>query len=368
MSVQDKIKMFNQIKLPTNQCQSDKNINQINKEKEVITNEESKKKTNETKKDNKEKTKEDKDKDKNKEKKSNIKQTIEIPTPTTLAEKIKSLELYFKLRVEGLTKAYTEGPKTLEKVETNQNLNTPSKTLEKKVIKEWAKDENETMMNLDMEQDAYEFKEEDYKNRRYDKKNVESGKKFFKLRYITNKLKSSVNAEKKQKESTGGGEEDDMAQQQTHDKERILRKYNSDFIIIIEKSILSFNVKNYKESYEFLESAKIIKNIKEYGEFLLVVSGFDKFLIGEFLAKQKYPNDKKEVLKSFIESINMKKNETTFIDCLRFIFSRLILPKDANLILEIMDEFSVNYFETNKSDDTFVDIFKSSNNVYLLIY
>ena len=363
MSVQDKIKMFNQIKLPSNQCQSDKNINQINKEKEA--NEENKKKGNETKKDNKDKSKEEKDK--NKEKKSNIKLNVETPAPTTIQEKMKSLELYYKLRSEGWNKSYTEGPKNLEKIENNVNFNTPSKTLEKKVIKEWAKDENETMLKLEIEQDAYEFNEENYKNRRYDKKNVESGKKFFKLRYITNNLKNSVNAEKKEKENTGGGEEENQAQQQSHDKERILRKYNSDFIIIIEKSILSFNVKNYKESYEFLESAKIIKNIKEYGEFLLVVSGFDKFLIGEFLAKQKYPNDKKEVLKSFIESINMKKNETTFIDCLRFIFSRLILPKDANLILEIMDEFSVNYFETNKSDNTFVDIFKSSNNVYLLI-
>ena len=145
------------------------------------------------------------------------------------------------------------------------------------------------------------------------------------------------------------------------------RKYNSDFILILEKSILSFNVKNYKESYEFLESSGIIKNASEYGEILLVVSGFDKFLIGEFLAKQKYSNDKKEVLNGFIESINMKKNETKFIDCLRFLFSRLILPKDANLILEIMDKFSVNYFDTNKSDENFVSIFKSSDKVYLLV-
>ena len=59
---------------------------------------------------------------------------------------------------------------------------------------------------------------------------------------------------------------------------------------------MSFNIKNFKDSYEVLKNSEIIKNVKEYGEFLLVVSGFDKFLIGEFLAKQKYPNDKKEVL------------------------------------------------------------------------
>ena len=63
----------------------------------------------------------------------------------------------------------------------------------------------------------------------------------------------------------------------------------------------------------------------------------------------------------------MKKKETKFIDCLRFLFSRLILPKDANLILEIMDKFSINYFETNKDNEEFVDIFKSSDKVYLLV-
>ena len=189
MSVQDKIKMFNQIKLPSNQSQSDKNISQINKEKE--TNEENKKKVNETKKDNKDKSKEEKEK--NKEKKSNIKLNVETPAPTTIQDKMKSLELYYKLRNEGWGKSYTEGPKNLEKIENNVNFNTPSKTLEKKVIKEWAKDENETMLKLEIEQDAYEFNEENYKNRRYDKKNVESGKKFFKLRYITKYKKILIN-------------------------------------------------------------------------------------------------------------------------------------------------------------------------------
>ena len=89
-------------------------------------------------------------------------------------------------------------------------------------------------------------------------------------------------------------------------------------------------------------------------------------MIGEFLAKQQFPNDKKLVLKNF--KINeYEKKETKFIDFLRFLFSRLFLPKDANLILEIMDQFSINYFETNKNSEGFVDIFKSSDKVYLLV-
>ena len=60
-------------------------------------------------------------------------------------------------------------------------------------------------------------------------------------------------------------------------------------------------------------------------------------------------------------------NEIKFLECLRFFFSRLVLTKDANLILEIMDKFSINYFETNKNDSKFVEIMKSSDKIYLLL-
>ena len=225
--------------------------------------------------------------------------------------------------------------------------------------------EKESMARLEILEDAFNFNEEDFKKRRYDKENVEkSGKKFFKLRYLKNKLDANTKTENNKKIINKEKNEDSLL---NLDKERILRKYNSEYILIVEKSILSFNVKNYKESYEILKNAEIIKNEKEYGEFLLVVNGFDKFLIGEFLAKQKYPNDKKEVLNNFIESINMKIIEINFLDCLRFLFTRLNLPKDANMILEIMDKFSVNFFEVNKKDPNFVETFKSSDKIYLLV-
>jgi hypothetical protein len=115
--------------------------------------------------------------------------------------------------------------------------------------------------------DPYNFNEKDFIRRRYDKDNVDNGKKFFKLRFLKSKLDSintnlniMINNKKK----------DDS--QLNVEKERYLRQYNSDFILILEKSILSFNVKNYKDSYETLKNSGIIKSIKEYGEFLLVAT------------------------------------------------------------------------------------------------
>ena len=239
------------------------------------------------------------------------------------------------------------------------SFNTNPTQIKKNLPKE---KEKESKLEI-LDDDVYTFNVKDFNKRRYDKNNVESGKKFFKLRFlktkldtINNNLNIMSNNNKKKDES-----------QLNVEKERYLRQYNSDFILTLEKSILSFNVKNYKDSYETLKNSLIIKSIKEYGEFLLVVGGFDKFLIGEFLAKQKYPNDKKDVLNNFIESINMKYPDISFLDCLRFLFTRLNLPKDANLILEIMDKFSVNYFEVNKINQEFIDIFKSSDKIYLLV-
>ena len=140
--------------------------------------------------------------------------------------------------------------------------------------------------------DPYNFNEKDFIRRRYDKDNVDNGKKFFKLRFLKSKLDSLDSNENNI--NNNNTKSDDS--QSNVEKERCLRQYNSDFILTLEKSILSFNVKNYKDSYEILLNSRIIRNIKEYGEFLLVVGGFDKFLIGEFIAKQKYPNDKDSIL------------------------------------------------------------------------
>jgi hypothetical protein len=107
--------------------------------------------------------------------------------------------------------------------------------------------------------------------------------------------------------------------------------------------------------------------LEEYGEFLLVVNGFDKFVIGEFLSNILPPNDKKEVLKHFIKSIKMNYEEISFLECFRFFMKRLYLPKDANLILEIMNAFSEIYFATNKKNKDFLNVFQSPSNIYLLI-
>ena len=216
-------------------------------------------------------------------------------------------------------------------------------------------------------EDFENFDEAKYSNRKYTKDNINNGKQFFKIRFINNKLGTKDKKGKSFINNILGTKKTNELNISNLDKEKNFRVYNSDFLMILEKAILNFNHKNYKESYETLCTSKVIKNTKEFGEFLLVVSGFDKYLIGEFLAKQKPPNEKGDVLNSFIESINMNHNENSLLDCIRFLLSRINLPKDANLILVIMETFTSKFFKVNEKDNEFVEIFGNTNNIYLLI-
>ena len=139
------------------------------------------------------------------------------------------------------------------------------------------------------------------KIRKYNQRNVERGKKFFKTRYVNEKVEEIDQSIKrmtlsgnilhvKENESRSSSCAS-LLSLTNNDYERgsEARKCQTEFLLIVEKAIISFNLKKYQESYTYLENSGVIKNVKEFGEFLLVVSGFDKFLLGEFLAKEKQP-------------------------------------------------------------------------------
>ena len=229
----------------------------------------------------------------------------------------------------------------------------------------------------------------DNQNRRkYNNKNINGGKKFFKDRYLKEKINeidetiknmtNSGNITKVDQNNSFNSSSSSLKSiNNNYERESEGRKCQTEFLLIVEKAIISFNLKKYQESFNYLQSSGIINDLKEFGEFLLVVSGFDKVILGEFLAKEKPPNDQKDVLNSFISSIDMNYNNYSFLDCLRFLLTRLILPKDANLILVIMDTFSQHFYNSNeiiitksgeeKKNEKFLKIFNNTNSIYLLV-
>ena len=258
-----------------------------------------------------------------------------------------------------------------KKVETNENndlcenKNSSSRT--------------ETLDNLDIGKILKEQEENDMK---FNFKNIEEGKQYFKERYIKEKLEEISNKIKRMSYSKDLDKEMKNQQQRlslqnqnlinktsfdNYEKETERRKCETEFLLIVEKSIISFNLKKYQESYTYLENSGVITNLNEFGKFLLVVSGFDKGILGEFLAKEKPPNENKDILNSFITSIDLNYKNNSFLECLRFLLTRIILPKDANMILVIMDKFSEKFFVCNKKDEKFVSIFCNINAIYLLV-
>jgi hypothetical protein len=156
-----------------------------------------------------------------------------------------------------------------------------------------------------------EFDEKNYPNRKYNADNFDQGKKFFELRYIKSKLNLFLNNNKSpeikietklipeldqsEKEKLILYEELSLTHKKT--KQNNIQKYSSMFIILLEKSIFYFNSEKSKESYEVLYEFDVIKSEAEFGEILLIISGYDRNLIEENIFKKK---EKEEIIKGFL--------------------------------------------------------------------
>ena len=133
-------------------------------------------------------------------------------------------------------------------------------------------------------------------------------------------------------------------------EEENIHKKKYFFLITIEKSIFYFNFKKYDECLNLLLNEKIIYNKIEFGEFLLVINGFDKNIITEFLSD----NNNKEILDNFLSCIYMDINICPFSTTLRFFLSSLNYPNK-----EIISNFSLKYFNLNKDSEIFLKKYKS---------
>lgn len=124
----------------------------------------------------------------------------------------------------------------------------------------------------------------------------------------------------------------------------------------MEECILLFNARQYEQAYNLIKG-KIIEDYKEFAEILLVYKGFDKNILGDFLAKTKPPNNNGEILKHFIQHLDLK---IDIISAMRLLLGSVNLPQDASLMLTIIDVFTQVFYEDNKN--IFTDVLA----VYLL--
>ncbi len=129
------------------------------------------------------------------------------------------------------------------------------------------------------------------------------------------------------------------------------------FIKKMEESILCFNVKKYDKAYEIICDSKIISEKSQFAEILLVYKGYDKNVLGDFLAKRKSPNENGEILDLFVKHIDFRNMD--ILQALKTLLAVVNLPPEASLMLAIIEVFSNVFYEDNKN--TYSDI----NSIYL---
>ena len=220
--------------------------------------------------------------------------------------------------------------------------------------------EEEENHNINLDSISISLK---YSNeRKYNNENIQKGKSMFLERYIENQNKKR----KKNKNYLFNRFKTNINSNFTGERikqmEEEIKKLKTTEIFAkkLDKSIFSFNLKKYEDCYNELYNSEIIFNENEFAEFLLVINGLDTFIIGDFLAKSKGLNENFRILKLYMEKIDFK--EMTFLNAIRFLLSRLNLPKDAGLILEIINEFTQAYYKDNNPSKNY----KDSNALYLL--
>ena len=221
-----------------------------------------------------------------------------------------------------------------------------------------------------------DFDEKNYQNRKYNSNNFEQGEKFFKLRYIKSKLNSlqknklnEIKIETKllpeldqsEKEKLIQYEELSLINKKT--KQNNIQKYFRIFLILLEKSIFYFNSEKFKESYDVLHDYDIIKNEAEFGEILLIISGYDRNLIEENIFKKK---EKEEIIKGFLNSIEMG-HFSDLYECYKFINSMVLIPPNnvnKNIILNTIAD---RYYEDNKNNEKIMNYYKNRLNIFIFI-
>ena len=239
-----------------------------------------------------------------------------------------------------------------------------------------SKDSNSTpkpkllMISEDLEQ-INEFDEKNYSNRKYKQENLEQGQKFFKFRYIKNKLKGAMN----KKSSDIKVEKNLIPQLNDVEKEKLLnyeklllnhqknleiyiKKYSKIFLILVERSIFFFNLEKFQESYDVLFNFDIIKNEAEFGEILLVISGYDKNLI-RVVFKNK---EKTEIIKGFLSCFETSHFKSLY-NCFKYINTRVPISSQDETKNFILNTIAEIYYEDNKDNEKLISIYKNKVNM-----
>lgn len=213
------------------------------------------------------------------------------------------------------------------------------------------------------------FDERQFQYRKYNANILDLGINFYKLRFLNRKIKAGPKQNKSKITTIKGKvlfplKEEELEKLERHEmisserKEKAtpkdVVKYKKLFLILLEKSVISFNYRYIKESYEMLLDFDIIDNPYEFGEILLAETGYNSEIIGEFISKNDYPNEKGEVTNGFLGAIEISDFEN-ILEYLKFIFWRAKIPKNGFIITKTITNLC---FQDNHAIEKLKSLFK----------
>lgn len=216
------------------------------------------------------------------------------------------------------------------------------------------------------------FDERQFQYRKYNANILDLGINFYKLRFLNRKIKAGPKQNKSKITTIKGKvlfplKEEELEKLERHEmisserKEKAtpkdVVKYKKLFLILLEKSVISFNYRYIKESYEMLLDFDIIDNPYEFGEILLAETGYNSEIIGEFISKNDYPNEKGEVTNGFLGAIEISDFEN-ILEYLKFIFWRAKIPKNGFIITKTITNLC---FQDNHAMEKLKSLFKEKS-------
>ena len=182
------------------------------------------------------------------------------------------------------TKDFKSNKKNQDNIEKQSNIQKQSKSQEINNSNTYENIKNDSRTEtMDILNIGKEIQEQEKNSIKYNFKNIDDGKQNIKERYINEKLEEIKKAIKRMSHPNEENKEaikilrlsapmlKSKANFENYEKENERRKCETEFLLIVEKAIISFNLKKYMESYTYLENSGIIKNIQEFSKFLLVV-------------------------------------------------------------------------------------------------
>lgn len=241
-----------------------------------------------------------------------------------------------------------EEEKRQSKTTSNNNLNLNDDNQQKPLLSSEKSSQMNTIRHISSHNSISKIESNHHTNqlRKYKKNDIAENKDEFEKNYV----KTNIDKLNKMKLKNFNVNSSTLSNKVNASNIGKINRFTSYYRKKVETAIFLFNTNQYEKAYNSLIESEIIQKKKDdFAKALILIIGFDKILIGDFLSGETRPNENFSVAKGFIKQLNFEGDD--LIDSLRFLLSVLVLPlTDTQKVKNILKIFSTVYFNDSKNE------------------